>query len=101
MKEPQKFALISDEDGCSLMSHTNGDWIKYSNYQKVTGAIETTHKNNPYPDDIFIEPTKEQWKAMSKCLQENGFIPDAFFSSHGRKIWNNCLDDLVKKIEEE
>jgi hypothetical protein len=35
MKEPKKFALINDEDGCHLALYPYGDWIKYSDYQKV------------------------------------------------------------------
>lgn len=62
----------------------------------ITTSMAYIRGDNPYPDDIFTEPTKKEWKALTKLMKKNGMAPDQFFGSWGRKVWNNCVD----KIEE-
>ena len=68
-------------------------------WQKVKQEINHTRISNPYPNDIFTEPTMEEKKRMRELLLEAGLKPDMFFGSFGRKVWNNCLDDLEKNLK--
>jgi len=55
---------------------------------------------NPYPEDIFTEPTKKQYVLFHKILQENGLTLDKFSGALGRMIWKgfiNQVQDLIKE----
>lgn len=52
---------------------------------------------NPYPKDVFTEPTKEQWRKIQDLFEENNFVMDRYFGSFGRKVWNNFKEDLKAK----
>jgi len=54
---------------------------------------------NPYPLDVFTEPTKKEYKIMKKAFKEYGLIPDRFFGSWGRTVWNNCVNQLKDILE--
>lgn len=60
--------------------------------------IEEIKRNNPYPEDIFIEPN---WKKVTSTLKKAGLSPDAIFGSWGRQVWNNCCEDIIKKLSED
>lgn len=51
---------------------------------------------NPYPGDIFTEPTKKEWRQVQKLFKNAGLVQDKFFGAFGRKVWNNCLDKVKK-----
>jgi len=42
------------------------------------------HWANAYPEDVFIEPTKEEWAAINELLKENGYNMTAFNGSVAR-----------------
>ena len=65
--------------------------------KKIKTVIQGLRDNIPYPEDVFIEPTKKQYQKLHSYLQNNGLSDDKFFGAFGRCVWNNCLD----KIEEE
>lgn len=69
----------------------NNKWIK--------DMIEETKKENPYPPDIFTEPTKAEWKKLNKVLLKAGIIQDKFFGAVSRMVWNNCCDKLVEILK--
>lgn len=50
---------------------------------------------NPYPEIVFTEPTKKEFEKMRKVMKENGLVPDRFFGSWGRELWNNCIYILI------
>lgn len=54
---------------------------------------------NPYPEDIFIEPTKDQYRLIHEILVKNGLTLDKFSGAWGRKVWNNCVKKLKDRIE--
>ena len=56
--------------------------------------------DNPYPEDIFSEPTEEQVKRLVEVIKAGGFSPEAVFGSWGRKVWNNCKDELKQAIDQ-
>ena len=51
--------------------------------QEVKETIGSMRTDNPYPTDIFTGKTEE------------GKI-----GQFGRKVWNNCLDELEKRLKE-
>jgi hypothetical protein len=63
--------------------------------------VEVMDKLNPYPETVFTEPTKEEYELMKKAFKEYGLIPDRFFGSWGRTVWNNCVNDLKDILEPE
>lgn len=66
----------------------------------ILPMIAEIEKNNPYPPDIFIEPTKEEYKEMQKAVEKAGLVPDKFFGSSGRKVWANCINKVKERIKE-
>jgi len=57
-------------------------------------------RKNPYPEDIFIEPTLEQQKIINQLIINAGFTPDKLYGSWGRRVWNNAMEDIKKDWEE-
>ena len=68
------------------------------NKEDIKDMIETLKKENPYPESVFTESTKEEYELMQKVFKENGLIPDRFFGSWGRVVWNNCINRLEAYI---
>jgi hypothetical protein len=69
--------------------------------RKILKEIEKIKKKNPYPEDIFIEPTKKEYKLMRMALQEYNLIPDKFFGSEARRVWNLTCDEIIKELKKE
>ncbi len=55
---------------------------------------------NPYPEDIFIEPSKEEYIIVQKIFKDVGLIQDEFFGAYGRKVWNNCINTIEQLVIE-
>ena len=50
---------------------------------------------NPYPEDIFIEPTKEEFKKSHEVLKEQvGIQIDKLSGSMGRNVFNYLTRDF-------
>ena len=64
---------------------------------KIQKIIDEMRDNNPYPKDVFREPTREQLAKLNVELSKMGLTIDGFGAYIGRRVWNNCLN----KIEEE
>ena len=58
--------------------------------------IKELRKRNPYPEDIFIKPSKEQIKEIHTKVKIEGLM-----GSEGRRVWNLCCDELVKIMEDD
>jgi hypothetical protein len=56
--------------------------------------IKEIKEKNPYPSNVFLEPTDEEWKEIGKFLAENGKNPDRIFAKFGRIVWENCVNAL-------
>lgn len=67
---------------------------------EIKAVLSVVKSNNPYPSDIFIEPTKEEWIKVQKIFKEAGLVQDKFFGSAGRSVWNNCIANVEKELEE-
>ena len=67
---------------------------------EIVKLVRKVQKNNPYPSDIFIEPTEEQYAKFNKYLKDMGLYPDAYNGSTGRRIWDMCCQKIIEVIGE-
>jgi hypothetical protein len=67
---------------------------------KIKKLLDDTAADNPYPQDIFAEPTSEEWKKLQNAVSNAGLIQDRFFGSFGRKVWDNCLQKIKEKLKD-
>lgn len=68
---------------------------------EIQDKLNIVRKLNPYPKEVFTEPTKEEYDLMNKALKEYGLIPDRFFGSLGRAVWENCINELEAIFKDE
>ncbi len=62
--------------------------------------LKKLRSTNPYSENIFIEPTKEEWDILNKTLNENGMkCLDGYSGSIGRRSWNMCCDKLEELMK--
>lgn len=55
---------------------------------------------NPYPDDVFIEPTIEQYALLHQALKKHSLTLDKFAGSISRRVWDICCkrwDELLRE----
>lgn len=71
--------------------------MKTTELRKIIDNIKAI---NPYPLDIFPEPSDEDWKDVGKFLKEHGRNPDRIFAKWGRMVWNNCINCMEDYIED-
>lgn len=74
---------------------------KYSQFaqslrQIVEGELE---KENPFPENIFVPPTKEQYAELHKALLKVGLTLDKFSGDIGRTVWKNIIDTMKANLE--
>jgi len=66
----------------------------------MTRTLVDLRKDNPYPENIFIEPTEQDYKIMGEVIGKIGLTSDKFHGSWGRVVWNNCCEDIHEIIDE-
>lgn len=66
----------------------------------MQSIINKAKAKNPYPEDIFTEPTHEEWLQVQRIFKDAGLIQDKFFGASGRKVWVNCIDTIEQLIQE-
>jgi len=67
----------------------------------VEGIIDAINEvKNPYPKDVFIEPSKANYRKASKLLLDNGFSPDALFGAFAYKVWENCREEIMESLKD-
>jgi hypothetical protein len=66
------------------------------NKEKQNGEALIKHleETNPYPEDVFKEPSKAVWARVASVLQSNGIVPDSVFASWGRHVRNFTINDI-------
>ncbi|MEW6624571.1 MAG: hypothetical protein AB1420_15855 [Bacillota bacterium] len=74
--------------------------MKKISIEKIIEMIEECKKQNPYPKHVFGEPTKKEYQKMRKAFENANLIPDRFFGSWGREVWDNCIERLKREISE-
>jgi len=86
-------------DGCAVM-----DIAKIINREKVEaveGMVKVVNElKNPYPESIFSEPTKEEYKMFHEYLVSKGLTLDKFSGSIGRIIWVSLKKNIELKLAE-
>jgi hypothetical protein len=65
----------------------------------IEEIIRYLEENNPYPSDVFTEPSLEDWKKAWKLISDNGIVPDKIAGKWGRMVWNNCIAAIKNLIE--
>ena len=61
----------------------------------VEGVLAEIKKRNPYPESVFIEPTKEEYRMVREMFKKNGLCLTAYSGAWGRKVWNNCIEEVM------
>jgi len=84
-----------------IIKRIKNHWHLYHVVHNGVGLVNMMNILNPYPETVFTEPTKEEYDLMKKAFKEYGLIPDRFFGSWGRQVWNNCVDNLNDFLESE
>jgi len=85
----------------TIMDEENAFKAYYGlNKLKAMKTAEQLKNDNPYPVEVFHEPTAKELKKVVKCLKDNGFSPDALFGYWGRTVWNNCVERLKELSED-
>jgi hypothetical protein len=74
----------------------------YSRHLEI--KIKDIHKAveeliNPYPKEMFIERTKEEWKYYHKVLKDNNISGTGINGNIGRMCFNNIKSELKQTIE--
>lgn len=85
---------------CGLEEHTASAVAKAVG-EKWVDANDIARKLeelNPYPIDVFTEPTDEEWKGFAPLCTENGIVPDRIMGKIGRMVWNNCISNLMELL---
>ena len=60
----------------------------------IKDILSDVEGRNPYPDDIFIEPTKEDWVWLNSICRTEPFL-----GSFGRLVWTNCIKEIQESID--
>jgi hypothetical protein len=63
----------------------------------MINILEEIRKRNPYPDDVFTEPTEKEYAIVRELFKNAGLIQDKFFGAYGRRVWNNCIDEFENR----
>ena len=63
-------------------------------------CIAELEKKDPYPADVFPEPTDAQLKKAVKAIIASGITSDQLHGSWGRQVWNNAISALKEMKDE-
>ncbi len=74
------------------------DRRKDESVEYLIEQLDEMKARNPYPESIFIPPTKEQYAKLHKLLKREGWSLDAFSGDMGRRVWNTCIEDIRVKL---
>jgi hypothetical protein len=84
------------EKSCSNISRVISENLSVN--LKVIGSFKFL---NPYPEDIFTPMSSEDWQRVTQILQENGISPERVFGNWGRRVWDNCIDSILKEFQDQ
>jgi len=60
--------------------------------------VQEIKGKNPYPVNIFPEPSNKEWNNTAKLLIKYGRRPERIFAKWGRMVWEGCvlcMEDLI------
>ena len=69
--------------------------------EKIDEVLKQALEDNPYPDDIYIEPTKEQYSLFHNVLKRYGLTLDKFAGAINRRCWKNAIEHVKELVKEE
>jgi hypothetical protein len=69
--------------------------------KEISTILSLAKEKNPYPKDIFIEPSKEDWALLNSLCRIHGKNSESFMGSFGRLVWDNCIQQIEESINEE
>ena len=64
-------------------------------------VVEEIRAATPYPADIFIEPTHEQFERFNRWLKDMNIAPDGYAGSVARRAWDACCRKMLERLQEE
>ena len=67
---------------------------------KTNELIELLIEQHPYPNDLFDEPTKEEWTEFHVACSVAGFSSAPFVGTAARMGYNACISrmkEILKK----
>jgi len=86
--------IIKQRDEAGTLLVQNAESIASQIEDEVLSVYKHLRNINPYPIDIFPDPSENDTKDLGNFLHEHGRNSERIFGWWGRKVWNNCLDDL-------
>ncbi len=60
----------------------------------LSDIIVYLEKHDPYPLDVFPEPSDEDWNNLGNFLQMHGKNPDRIFAKFGRMVRQAVIEDI-------
>jgi len=68
---------------------------------REAALVEGLRAQNPYPESVFTPMTKDQeyFAANLLIVPGAGIFPDKVFGCWGRRVWNNCCDEMERELD--
>lgn len=63
--------------------------------------IKILNEENPFPEDIFIEPSDEDWKKYHAILNKENIPSNRFVGSSCRLGYNSCINVINEILKNE
>ena len=67
------------------------DFLQQYAREREVELINFLKKSHPYPKNIFIPPTNEQWKKFHKTLRDAEISGDGFAGAAARMGYDACI----------
>jgi hypothetical protein len=68
--------------------------------EKLKDIVRDLYVRNPYPIDVFSEPTNKEWITLKRILLKRRITQDKYFASMGRLAYLAAVENLLSLIEE-
>lgn len=75
-----------------------GKEVEMTNLNKI---FEELKDMNPYPKDIFLERSSQDWKMFHNILEKANLKGDGFLGHANRLCWINAIDKCKIELEQQ
>ena len=82
---------VNEQDTVYVFTESDLDALLKEEAEELIKHLKGMH---PYPEDIFIPPTKEQFEQIHKVLKDAGLSSDAFAGHACRIGYNACIFNI-------
>lgn len=89
-QHPDSTAEICSKDNCPILKEQGS----------LVERLKELKEKNPYPEDIYLERTDEEWEQFHNVLGMEGLSGDGYMGCCSRRVWNTALDKAIELIEE-